>query len=75
MLLFYIQKIKKKKDNIKVKLIYKPSEEARFRLSKALSMLFTEKDIIDYIQRFSINTVCAITYSILVKEKVGQKDL
>jgi len=51
MLLFYIRKTKKKKDNIKVQLIYKPSQENSLRFFKALSMLISEKDLLEYFKQ------------------------
>ena len=38
------------KKNIKIQIVYKPSPEAKFRLSKALEMLVSEKDIRNYFQ-------------------------
>jgi len=70
MLLFYIRKVKGK---IRAQLVYKPSEEANFRLSKALSMLLTEKDIIDYFQSQQNNKVPKFKRSILIRKATGQK--
>jgi len=70
MLLFYIRKIKGK---IKTQLIYKPSEEAGFRLSKALSMLLTEKDIIDYLQSQQNNKIPKSKRSILIRRAISRK--
>ncbi len=39
--------------DIKVELIYEPSSEALFRISKALEMLINEKDIRDYFKNLS----------------------
>ena len=39
--------------DIKVQLIYRPSSEAIFRMSKALEMLINEEDIKNYLHELS----------------------
>ena len=51
MLFFYIKRVKRGNNDVKVQLVYKSSPEANFRLSKALNMLISEEDIRNYFKK------------------------
>jgi len=77
MLLFYLRKTEKKRKDakgIKVQLIYKPSLEANLRMSKALSMLLDEKDILEYFQKEHKSTVSKLKMPLNILTITDQKN-